>query len=169
MEPARTDTGPPEPGPEPTPQPGPEPTPQPGPEPTPEPGPEPGPAREGHQAADDPAGRSAADASGHSAARSAERAPQDERAPWPPPTALVWGFGAGLLAVLVVAAAVSFGLAGLLLAGLLLLLAVLHLVLPIAALGPLAVRTPWVDATTCLLLAVGVAVLAVVAPGGLGG
>ncbi|TNM59294.1 DUF3017 domain-containing protein [Streptomyces sp. NP160] len=73
-----------------------------------------------------------------------------------------------MLGVLV-AAATSFGLAGILLAGLLLLLAVLHLVLPISALGPLAVRTPWVDAATCMVLAVGVAVLAVVAPGGLGG
>lgn len=78
----------------------------------------------------------------------------------------MWGFGAGLLAVLVAASAVSFWLAGLLLAGLLLVLAVLHLVLPISALGPLAVRTPWVDAATCLVLAVGVAVLAVVAPRG---
>ncbi|MBC3760214.1 DUF3017 domain-containing protein [Quadrisphaera sp. RL12-1S] len=81
----------------------------------------------------------------------------------------MWGFGAGLLAVLVAAAVVSFWLAGLILAALLLVLGVLHLVLPLSALGPLAVRTPWVDATTCFVLAVGVAVLAVVAPRGLQG
>lgn len=79
----------------------------------------------------------------------------------------MWGFGAGLLGVLLAAALVSFWLAGLILAALLLVLAVLHLVLPLSALGPLAVRTPWVDAATCLVLAVGVALLAVVAPGGL--
>ncbi|PWJ55365.1 Protein of unknown function [Quadrisphaera granulorum] len=79
----------------------------------------------------------------------------------------VWSFGVGLFAVLLAATLVSFAAAGLLLAALLGVLAVLHLVLPISALGPLAVRTPWVDAATCAVLAVGLAVLAVVAPGGL--
>ncbi|TXR57876.1 DUF3017 domain-containing protein [Quadrisphaera setariae] len=121
MEPARTDSGPPD--------------------------PHPGPASDPAPAAD-------------------QRPARREKTPWPPPAALVWGFGAGLLAVLLAAALVSFWLAGLLLSGLLLVLAVLHLVMPIASLGPLAVRTPWVDAATCLVLAVGVAVLAVVAPRG---
>jgi len=72
--------------------------------------------------------------------------------------------GAALAAVLAVAAAWSFWVAGLLLASALLGLAAARAALPVAALGPLAVRARWVDVLTCLVLGASVAVLSVVAP-----
>lgn len=83
----------------------------------------------------------------------------------PVPVALLVALvGSGLAAVLAAAALASFWAAGLLLAVLLLSLAGARLVLPVAALGPLAVRSRWVDVTTCAVLGVSLAVLAVVAP-----
>ena len=72
--------------------------------------------------------------------------------------------GAAHAAVLAVAALWSFWAAGLLLAAVLLGLAAARAVLPVAVLGPLAVRARWVDVLTCLVLGASVAVLAVVAP-----
>ncbi len=77
--------------------------------------------------------------------------------------------GVCLAAVLAVAALRSFGAAGLLLAVVLLGLAAARAALPVSVLGPLAVRSRWVDVLTCLVLGVSTAVLAVVAPGGLRG
>ena len=74
--------------------------------------------------------------------------------------------GVALAGVLAAAALWSFGAAGLLLASVLLGLAAARAALPVAALGPLAVRSRWVDVLTCLVLGVSTAVLAVVAPGG---
>ena len=72
--------------------------------------------------------------------------------------------GAALAAVLGVAALWSFWAAGLLLASVLLGLAAARALLPVAVLGPLAVRARWLDVLTCLVLGVSVAVLSVVAP-----
>lgn len=82
---------------------------------------------------------------------------------------LLVAVGAALAAVLAVAATRSFWVAGLLLAAVLLGLGVARAALPVAVLGPLAVRSRWVDVLTCLVLGVSTAVLAVVAPGGLRG
>jgi hypothetical protein len=60
---------------------------------------------------------------------------------------------------------VSFRVGGLVLALVLACCAVARLVLPVAAVGPLAVRSRAVDAATSGVLALGVALLAVIAPG----
>lgn len=72
--------------------------------------------------------------------------------------------GACLAVVLLTATLLTFWLAGLMLAAVLVGLAAARLVLPVAALGPLAVRSRWVDVLTCAVLGVSVAVLSVVAP-----
>jgi hypothetical protein len=74
---------------------------------------------------------------------------------------------AGIVVALVAGVLVAFWLGGLVLAALLAGIAVARLLLPVSALGPLAVRSRSIDVVTSGLLAAGIAVLAVIAPGGL--
>lgn len=73
--------------------------------------------------------------------------------------------GGGVLAAVSAGALVSFRVGGLLLGGLLGAAAVARLLLPVTAVGLLAVRRRWVDVVTLAALAVSVGVLAVTAPG----
>ena len=73
--------------------------------------------------------------------------------------------GAGVLVAALGGLLVSFRVAGLVLALVLASCAVARLVLPVASVGPLAVRSRGVDAATSGVLALGVGVLAVIAPG----
>ena len=90
-----------------------------------------------------------------------------DRAPSSSPAAPLALVGAGLLAAAATGVLVSFWVGGLVLALVLAGCAVARLLLPVAAVGPLAVRSRGVDAATCGLLAAGIALLAVIAPGGL--
>jgi hypothetical protein len=83
------------------------------------------------------------------------------------PGALLAVVGLGLLGVLLVGALRSFWAAGLALALLLVLCGAARLVLPVSALGPLAVRSRALDVLTCAVLAAGVGVLSVISPAGL--
>jgi len=83
----------------------------------------------------------------------------------PRPRALVL-IAAGIVLAALAGALVSFRLAGLVLAAVLAGAAVARLVLPVASAGPLAVRSRGVDVATSGLLALGVALLALTAPGG---
>lgn len=87
-----------------------------------------------------------------------DRSPFTLRAALRRQAVLVLALG-GLVAAVALGAAGRAPLAGLLLAGMLALLAILRAVLPTAAVGGLAVRGRAVDVTVLAVLAIGLAVL----------
>ena len=83
-----------------------------------------------------------------------------------PRSGVLLALGAGIVLAALAGLLASFRVAGLVLAAVLAGAALARLLLPVGAAGPLAVRSRVTDVTTSGLLALGVAVLALTAPGG---
>ena len=83
-----------------------------------------------------------------------------------PRSGVLLALGAGIVLAAICGVLAGFRVAGLVLAVVLAGASVARAVLPVAAAGPLAVRSRVTDVTTSGLLALGLAVLAVTAPGG---
>ena len=96
----------------------------------------------------------------------AERGAGSGEAVGPPRSGVLVALGVGIVLAALAGLLASFRVAGLVLAAALAAAALGRLLLPVSAAGPLAVRSRGVDVATSGLLALGVAVLALTAPGG---